>query len=84
MLRLLGVEVEWRGMHHLPEGRHVLVSNHVTTGDLLSLYRLPHRYIHLVSPALPQALSRVGALTFVCIFPLRSQPAIPICQNIGC
>jgi hypothetical protein len=34
--------------------RHVLVSNHVSTADLLFLFQRPQRYIHLITTALPQ------------------------------
>ena len=28
--KLLGIRVQWHGSQHLPAGRHVIVSNHVT------------------------------------------------------
>lgn len=31
---LLGIRVQWHGVQHLPAGRHVIVSNHVTVWSL--------------------------------------------------
>eukprot|EP00873_Tetraselmis_striata_P015839 jgi/Tetstr1/436103/TSEL_024951.t1 len=57
---LLGVSVAWEGEEHLPAERHVLVSNHLTAGDLIVLYTRPQRYIHLITPAVPEAATRVA------------------------
>ena len=56
---LLGIHVEWEGVDNIPPSRHVLVSNHVSTGDLMVLYRRPVRYVHLVSTALPVRVAQV-------------------------
>lgn len=60
LLFLMGVQVEWQGQEKLPSERHVMVSNHVSTGDLVALYKLPRRYVHLVSTALPEQVTRVS------------------------
>ncbi|KAF5832270.1 hypothetical protein DUNSADRAFT_11913 [Dunaliella salina] len=52
-LALLGVKVTWHNLHLLPKGFHVMVSNHTNCGDLMALFTLPQRYIHLISPAIP-------------------------------
>lgn len=36
-----------------PVQRHVLVSNHISTADLLVLFQRPQRYVHLITTALP-------------------------------
>lgn len=56
---MLGVSVTWEGTHRLPAGKHVMVSNHLTAGDLIILYMLPRRYIHLITPALPEKVAQV-------------------------
>ena len=59
---LLGISVTWTNTDRLPspkKGRHVMVSNHITAGDLIALYSLPQRYIHLVTPAMPKAVTKV-------------------------
>jgi hypothetical protein len=61
-LRLLGVTVEWRGEANLPAGRHVLVSNHVSNGDLLMLFGRPRRYLHLITPLLPKPVFKTRNL----------------------
>ena len=32
--KLLGIRVQWHGAQHLPAGRHVIVSNHVTVRSM--------------------------------------------------
>jgi hypothetical protein len=68
-LSLLGFSARVRGAHHLPQGRHVLASNHVSVGDLMMLFQLPQRYVHLVTSALPAATTRARNL------PARLVPA---------
>lgn len=60
-LALLGVRVTWRGEQHLPPGRHVLVSNHVSVGDLMLLFQRPKRYAHFVTQV---AWSGAGVWSF--------------------
>eukprot|EP00951_Prasinocladus_malaysianus_P023649 scaffold201736_cov41-Prasinocladus_malaysianus.AAC.1 len=55
---LLGVSVNWEGLENLPDERHVMVSNHLTAGDLIILYTLPTKYIHLITPALPESVTK--------------------------
>lgn len=53
-LNLLGFKATWRNVNLLPQGRHVMVSNHVTPGDLMVLFQgLPQRYTHLITTAMP-------------------------------
>lgn len=52
-LKLLGVDVVWRNPEQLPEGRHVMVSNHTTVGDMMFLFTAPRRYVHLITSSLP-------------------------------
>ena len=59
LLFLLGIDVRWHNEELIPAQRHVLVSNHVTTGDLMMLYKRPQRYVHLVAPGLPQRVTEV-------------------------
>ncbi len=40
-LSLLGVRVTWRNAERLPAERHILVSNHCSVGDLMSLFNAP-------------------------------------------
>lgn len=40
-LSLLGVRVTWRNAELLPADRHILVSNHCSVGDLMSLFNAP-------------------------------------------
>jgi hypothetical protein len=61
-LSLLGVTIEWRGEENLPPGRHVLVSNHVSNGDLLMLFGRPRRYLHLITPLLPKPVFKTANL----------------------
>ncbi len=68
-LSLLGFSTRVRNAHLLPQGTHVLVSNHVSVGDLMLLFRLPQRYAHLVTSALPEATTRTRNL------PARLLPA---------
>lgn len=56
---VLGARVTWHNTHLLPKTTYVMVSNHQTAGDLLSLYSLPHRIIHLVSTGIPEAATKV-------------------------
>ncbi len=60
--RILGVQVNWRHLDRIPDKRHVLVSNHLTAGDLMMLYSLPQHYIHLISAKLPERISQVWTL----------------------
>jgi hypothetical protein len=53
-MSLLGVKVTWQNTHNIPQQRHVLISNHVSVGDLLMLFQQPQRYVHLITSALPQ------------------------------
>ena len=39
-LAMLGFRCTWRGRGRLPPGRHVMVSNHVTAGDLMVLFQV--------------------------------------------
>lgn len=57
---ILGVRVRWDNLARLPKGRTVIVSNHVTTGDMMALYRLPRRTIHLISSQLPDRIAQVS------------------------
>jgi hypothetical protein len=53
-LSLLGVRVVWEGEENIPKDEsHVLVSNHLSVGDLMMLFTRPHRYVHLITAALP-------------------------------
>ena len=56
---VLGLDITWRNLERLPPGRHVMVSNHSTTGDLMVLYSLPRRCVHLVNAALPARVTQV-------------------------
>lgn len=56
---ILGANVRWHNLDLLPNGRYVMVSNHQSAGDLLCLYQLPHRIIHLVSSSIPKAATAV-------------------------
>ena len=56
---ILGVKVTWKDVDRIPDERHVIVSNHVTTGDMMALYRLPKRTVHLISSQLPDRIARV-------------------------
>lgn len=106
-LALLGFKATWRNTALLPKGRHVMVSNHVTPGDLMVLFevglqvgwelgtlrnftsqeqacphtfpilprllvipqRLPQRYMHLITTAMPTFNTSTIAL--------HCSPAIP-------
>lgn len=57
--RILGVDVRWHHIDRIPSQRHVLVSNHLTAGDLMMLYSLPQHYVHLISAKLPKRISQV-------------------------
>ena len=74
LLFLLGIDVRWHNDELIPAERHVLVSNHVTTGDLMMLYKRPQRYVHLVAPGLPQRVTEVlcyhTSPSFSAAFPL--------------
>ncbi len=59
--RILGVQVSWHHTDRIPKERHVLVSNHLTAGDLMMLYSLPQHYVHLISAKLPERISQVRA-----------------------
>jgi 1-acyl-sn-glycerol-3-phosphate acyltransferase len=56
--KLLGIRVQWHGAQYLPAGRHVIVSNHVTVGDLMVLYSRPRSYVHLITSRLPKRLTQ--------------------------
>lgn len=56
--RILGVQVNWHHRDNIPKQRHVLVSNHLTAGDLMMLYSLPQHYVHLISAKLPERISQ--------------------------
>ncbi|DBB00196.1 TPA: hypothetical protein ACH3X1_014026 [Trebouxia sp. C0004] len=58
--RILGVHVNWHHLDRIPNKRHVLVSNHLTAGDLMMLYSLPRHYIHLISAKLPERISQAS------------------------
>ncbi len=60
--RILGVQVNWHHLDRIPNKRHVLVSNHLTAGDLMMLYSLPQHYIHLISAKLPERISQVWTI----------------------
>ena len=61
---VLGLDIAWRHAERLPAGRHVMVSNHATTGDLMVLYSLPRRCVHLVNAALPARVTQARPLAF--------------------
>jgi hypothetical protein len=54
-LRLLGVTVSWRHAERLPARgeRHVLVSNHVSVGDLMMLFAVPDEGVEGEAGAIP-------------------------------
>lgn len=58
--RILGVNVKWHHIDRIPRQRHVLVSNHLTAGDLMMLYSLPQHYVHLISAKLPKRISQAN------------------------
>jgi hypothetical protein len=78
---VLGRAVTWRDAERLPAGRHVMVSNHSTTGDLMVLYNLRRRCVHLVNAALPPRVTqarphrRRGARGRACRARARAWPA---------
>ncbi|KAK9833710.1 hypothetical protein WJX74_003507 [Apatococcus lobatus] len=55
---LLGLKIQWHGSDLIPAERHVMVSNHVTAGDLMVLYSRPVTYTHLISVSLPPQACR--------------------------
>lgn len=55
---VLGVRVTWLHSERIPKHRHVLVSNHCTTGDMMALYRLSERTVHLISSGLPEKIAK--------------------------
>ena len=57
--KLLGLNIEWLNPDLIPAQRHVLVSNHVTAGDLMVLYSRPKLYTHLISVNLPPQACKV-------------------------
>lgn len=57
---LLGLNIQWHRADRIPAERHVLVSNHVTAGDLMVLYSRPITYTHLISVSLPPQACRVS------------------------
>lgn len=59
---VLGLDIVWRHAERLPAGRHVMVSNHATTGDLMVLYSLPRRCVHLVNASLPARVTQARPL----------------------
>lgn len=56
--RVLGLQINWHHADRIPHERHVLVSNHLTAGDLMMLYSLPQHYVHLISDKLPKRISQ--------------------------
>ena len=56
--RVLGLQITWHHADRIPKERHVLVSNHLTAGDLMMLYSLPQHYVHLISAKLPKRISQ--------------------------
>ncbi|GLC48183.1 hypothetical protein PLESTB_000068300 [Pleodorina starrii] len=61
-------------MLQIPAGRHVMVSNHCSVGDLMILFshpRLPQRYTHLITNSLPPRVTRARHL------PVIMRPASP-------
>lgn len=58
--RLLGLQINWHNADQIPKERHVLVSNHLTAGDLMMLYSLPQHYVHLISAKLPKRISQAS------------------------
>ena len=56
---MLGVDVRWQNTDLIPQERHVLVSNHITTGDMMMLYKRPERTIHLISSTVPERVTQV-------------------------
>lgn len=58
--RVLGLQINWHHMDRIPNERHVLVSNHLTAGDLMMLYSLPQHYVHLISAKLPKRISQAS------------------------
>ena len=65
--KVLGLNIVWKHPERLPAERHVLVSNHVTAGDLMVLYSLPQHYVHLISAQLPKRISQVQQCSHLCI-----------------
>lgn len=64
-LALLGFKVEWSGLDNLPEDKHVLVSNHVSVGDLMILFehfQQSKRYSHIITSAIPSQAFRTKHL----------------------
>lgn len=70
-LKLLGLEITWKNLEGIPAGKHVLVSNHISVGDLNVLFPLPQRYIHLITPAIPARVTHCQNL------PVILRPATP-------
>ena len=58
--QVLGLQIQWHHADRIPKERHVLVSNHLTAGDLMMLYSLPQHYIHLISAKLPKRISQAS------------------------
>lgn len=56
---MLGLRITWRNEARIPQERHVMVSNHITAGDLMVLYSRPERYVHLVTASIPNAATQV-------------------------
>ena len=56
--RVLGLQISWHHTDRIPKDRHVLISNHLTAGDLMMLYSLPQHYVHLISAKLPKKISQ--------------------------
>lgn len=71
-LWLLGFRATWRNEHLVPSGRHVVVSNHVSVGDLMVLFQRPKRYVHIVTSV--RAGSKVSDQTG-----MRSSPVVVAC-----
>jgi 1-acyl-sn-glycerol-3-phosphate acyltransferase len=89
-MALLGVKVTWRNTHNIPQQRHVLVSNHVSVGDLLMLFQQPQRYVHLITSALPRQVYGTQNLpailqpankdTYLAIAAQQQQQPVPLLQ----
>ena len=62
--KVLGLRILWKNEDVIPAERHVLVSNHVTAGDLMVLYSLPQHYVHLISARLPERVSQARATLY--------------------
>lgn len=62
---MLGLRISWKHLELLPSQRHTIVSNHITTGDVMILYSLLQPTVHLVSASLPKPAYQVLNSSFV-------------------